>query len=188
MFVRTIQRKSSHRNIAVQIVESYRNDKGQPRQRILRHMGTAPEGEALEQLKRIAHSEMEKMRKYKPLPLLPVTAEASILAADRTDDDDKPIAVSDAEVAPHTGAWIETVPTWRSAHPKRALAGGAPKGLRGLAGLRGCSWGLDSHGRCYGSRRRHLVRRARRSESLRYDRKMGLKSKLRNSHSRCLRH
>ena len=27
MFVRTIQRKSSHRNVAVQIVESYRNDK-----------------------------------------------------------------------------------------------------------------------------------------------------------------
>ena len=96
MFVRTIKRKSSHRNIAVQIVESYRNDKGQPRQRILRHMGTAPEGEALEQLKRIAHSEMEKMLKYKPLPLLPVTTEASILAADRTDDDDKPIPVSDA--------------------------------------------------------------------------------------------
>ena len=43
MFVRTIKRKNSHRNIAVQIVES---DKGQPRQRILRHMGTAPEGEA----------------------------------------------------------------------------------------------------------------------------------------------
>ena len=82
MFVRTIQRKSSHRNVAVQIVESYRNDKGQPRQRILRHMGTAPEGEALEQLKRIAHSEMEKMLKYKPLPLLPMTTEASILAAD----------------------------------------------------------------------------------------------------------
>ena len=58
MFVRTIQRKSSHRNVAVQIVESYRNDKGQPRQRILRHMGTAPEGEVLEQLKRIANSEM----------------------------------------------------------------------------------------------------------------------------------
>ena len=31
MFVRTIKRKSSHRNIAVQIVEPYRNDKGQPR-------------------------------------------------------------------------------------------------------------------------------------------------------------
>ena len=63
MFVRTIKRKSSHRNIAVQIVESYRNEKGHPRQRILRHMGTAPEGEPLEQLKRIANSEMEKMLK-----------------------------------------------------------------------------------------------------------------------------
>ena len=51
MFVRTIQRKSSHRNIAVQIVESYRNDKGQPRQRIMRHIKHRPEGEVLEQLK-----------------------------------------------------------------------------------------------------------------------------------------
>ena len=105
MFVRTIKRKSSHRNIAVQIVESYRNEKGQPRQRILRYMGTAPEGEALEQLKRIANSEMEKMRKYKPLPLLPVTTEASILAADRTDDDDKPIPVSDARALVGEQLW-----------------------------------------------------------------------------------
>ena len=106
MFVRTIKRKSSHRNIAVQIVESYRNDKGQPRQRILRHMGTAPEGEALEQLKRIANSEMEKMLKYKPLPLLPMTTEASILAADRTDDDDKPIPVSDARALVGEQLWV----------------------------------------------------------------------------------
>ena len=106
MFVRTIQRKSSHRNIAVQIVESYRNDKGQPRQRILRHIGTAPEGEVLEQLKLLAHSEMEKMRKYKPLPLLPVTAEASILAADRNDDDDKPIPVSDARALVEEQRWV----------------------------------------------------------------------------------
>ena len=106
MFVRTIQRKSSHRNIAVQIVESYRNDKGQPRQRILRHIGTAPEGEVLEQLKLLAHSEMEKMRKYKPLPLLPVTAEASILAADRNDDDDTPIPVSDARALVEEQRWV----------------------------------------------------------------------------------
>ena len=106
MFVRTIQRKSSHRNIAVQIVESYRNEKGQPRQRILRHMGTAPEGEVLEQLKLLAHSEMEKMRKYKPLPLLPVTTEASVLAADRNDDDDKPIPVCDARTLVGEQLWV----------------------------------------------------------------------------------
>ena len=105
MFVRTIKRKNSHRNIAVQIVESYRNEKGQPRQRILRYMGTAPEGEALEQLKRIANSEMEKMLKYKPLPLLPMTTEASILAADRNDDDDKPIPVSDARALAGEQLW-----------------------------------------------------------------------------------
>ena len=106
MFVRTIQRKSSHRNIAVQIVESYRNDKGQPRQRILRHIGTAPDGEALEQLKLLAHSEMEKMRKYKPLPLLPVAAEASVLAADRSVEEDKPIAIDDARALVDDERWV----------------------------------------------------------------------------------
>ena len=106
MFVRTIQRKSSHRNVAVQIVESYRNDKGQPRQRILRHIGTAPEGEVLEQLKLLAHSEMEKMRKYKPLPLLPVTAEASVLAADRSVEEDKPIAIDDARALVDDERWV----------------------------------------------------------------------------------
>ena len=106
MFVRTIQRKSSHRNVAVQIVESYRNDKGQPRQRILRHIGTAPEGEVLEQLKLLAHSEMEKMRKYKPLPLLPVTAEASVLAADRSVEEDKPIAIDDARALVDDEKWV----------------------------------------------------------------------------------
>ena len=106
MFVRTIQRKSSHRNIAVQIVESYRNDKGQPRQRILRHIGTAPEGEVLEQLKLLAHSEMEKMRKYKPLPLLPVTAEASVLAADRSVEEDEPIAIDDARALVDDERWV----------------------------------------------------------------------------------
>ena len=106
MFVRTIQRKSSHRNVAVQIVESYRNDKGQPRQRILRHIGTAPEGEVLEQLKLLAHSEMEKIRKYKPLPLLPVTAEASVLAADRSVEEDKPIAIDDARALVDDEKWV----------------------------------------------------------------------------------
>ena len=106
MFVRTIQRKSSHRNITVQIVESYRNDKGQPRQRILRHVGTAPEGEALEQLKLLAHSEMEKMRKYRTLPLLPVSGEASILVADRADDEDEPAPIADARALVGEQSWI----------------------------------------------------------------------------------
>ena len=106
MFVRTIKRKSSHRNIAVQIVESYRNEKGQPRQRILRHIGTAPEGEVLEQLKILAQSEMEKMRKYQTLPLLPVTAEASILTADRAGDDDKPIPIDDAQALVVEQQWV----------------------------------------------------------------------------------
>ena len=49
---------------------------------------------------------MEKMRKYKPLPLLPVTTEAFILAADRNDDDDKPIAVSYARALVGEQLWV----------------------------------------------------------------------------------
>ena len=90
----------------MQIVEPYRNDKGQPRQRILRHIGTAPEGEVLEQLKLLAQSEMEKMRKYQTLPLLPVTAEAQILTADRTDEEDKPISGSDARALVVEQQWV----------------------------------------------------------------------------------
>ena len=46
------------------------------------------------------------MRKYKPLPLLPVTTEASILAADRTDDDDKSIPVSDVRALVGEQRWV----------------------------------------------------------------------------------
>ena len=60
----------------------------------------------LEQLKLLAHSEMEKMRKYKPLPLLPVTAEASVLAADRSVEEDKPIAIDDARALVDDEKWV----------------------------------------------------------------------------------
>ena len=49
---------------------------------------------------------MEKMRKYKPLPLLPVAAEASVLAADRSVDEDKPIAIDDARVLVDDERWV----------------------------------------------------------------------------------
>ena len=49
MYVRKLRRKTA-RVIAGQIVRSYRNSDGQVRQRIVRHMGTAPAGAALEAL------------------------------------------------------------------------------------------------------------------------------------------
>ncbi|MCY4158971.1 MAG: hypothetical protein OXF48_05110 [Bacteroidetes bacterium] len=41
MFVRELKRKII-KNISVQIVESYRNEQGQPRLRIVRHRGSIP--------------------------------------------------------------------------------------------------------------------------------------------------
>ena len=56
MFVRTIKRKTIS-NVAVQIVKSYRNAQGLPRQKIIRHIGSYPEGEMLEKLIHIAYVE-----------------------------------------------------------------------------------------------------------------------------------
>ena len=46
MFVRTLRRKTT-KNVTVQIVYGYRNTEGKPRLKIVRHMGSAPEGMAL---------------------------------------------------------------------------------------------------------------------------------------------
>ena len=70
MFVRTIKR-STTRNIAVQIVESYRNDHGQPRQRIVRHMGSVPAGRALDELRRLAQLELLKLHEDRQPTVFP---------------------------------------------------------------------------------------------------------------------
>ena len=70
MFVRTIKR-STTRNIAVQIVESYRNDHGQPRQRIVRHMGSVPAGRALDELRRLAELELLKLHEDRQPTVFP---------------------------------------------------------------------------------------------------------------------
>ncbi|MXZ04394.1 MAG: hypothetical protein F4Y90_02540, partial [Rhodothermaceae bacterium] len=59
MFVRKLKRKTTQ-NIAVQIVRNDRTKDGKVRQKIVRHMGTAPEGPALEALLHIA--EQERLR------------------------------------------------------------------------------------------------------------------------------
>ena len=69
MFIRTVKRKNTE-NLGVQIVESYRNAQGKPRQRIVRNMGSAPPGSALDELVRIAEVEKQKLlQNIKPSPL-----------------------------------------------------------------------------------------------------------------------
>ena len=53
MFVRTVDPKKG-RNVVVQIVRSYRNALGQPRQELIESMGSAPPGPALDALKEAA--------------------------------------------------------------------------------------------------------------------------------------
>ena len=53
MFVRTLRRKNRP-NTLVQIVRSYRDAQGRPRQELVCSMGAAPEGRALEELIRLA--------------------------------------------------------------------------------------------------------------------------------------
>ncbi len=53
MFVRKLKRKTTQ-NIAVQIVRNDRTKDGKVRQRIVRYMGMAPKGLALEALLHIA--------------------------------------------------------------------------------------------------------------------------------------
>ena len=59
MFVRKVKRKTT-RNIAVQIVRNDRTKEGKVRQKIVRHMDTAPEGPALDELLHVA--ECERLR------------------------------------------------------------------------------------------------------------------------------
>ncbi|AQQ72263.1 Transposase [Limihaloglobus sulfuriphilus] len=75
---------------SVQIVESYRNEKNQPRQRIVRHLGTAFTDKELERLRDFAQHEIAKLETektpslFKPQQL----AEAAIAARSRADKDE----------------------------------------------------------------------------------------------------
>ena len=71
MFVRKV-RRSTTQNIAVQIVESYRVPGKGPRQRIVRHMGSAPEGPLLEALIRLAGRARLQIQEERQPHLFPV--------------------------------------------------------------------------------------------------------------------
>ena len=68
MFIRVKTTPNSPRK-SVQLVESYRDNKGKPRQKIFRHVGIAQDDHELEALKNIAHHIQikEKYKKIKPL-------------------------------------------------------------------------------------------------------------------------
>jgi transposase len=89
MFIRVKTSKNSPKR-SVQIVESYRNEKNQPRQRIVRHLGTAFTDKELERLRDFAQHEIAKLETektpslFKPQQL----AEAAIAARSRADKDE----------------------------------------------------------------------------------------------------
>ena len=98
MFVRTVKRKNTE-NLGVQIVESYRNAQGKPRQRIVRNMGSAPPGEALEELVRIAEIEKQKLvHDKKPSLFPPDTVAKIVIESRRRKQDSKPLPIADARL------------------------------------------------------------------------------------------
>ncbi|MXZ17116.1 MAG: IS1634 family transposase [Rhodothermaceae bacterium] len=70
MFVRTLRRNTT-KNVAVKIVENYRNKSGQHRQRIIRHMGSVPDGKPLEALVQLARLEMVRIQEQTKPSLFP---------------------------------------------------------------------------------------------------------------------
>ena len=98
MFVRTVKRKNTE-NLGVQIVESYRNSQGKPRQRIVRNMGSAPPGDALKELVRIAEIEKQKLLHNKKPSLFPPDTMAKIvIESRRRKQESKPLPIANARL------------------------------------------------------------------------------------------
>ena len=96
MFVRQVRRQTTG-NISVQIVRSYRNAKGEPRQKIVRHMGSAPPGEPLEALLRAAEVEKKRLAESMQPSLFPSEDRAQKLVYLRkAEQEDKPLPIADA--------------------------------------------------------------------------------------------
>ncbi len=95
MFIRTVpQRKTGHH--AVQVVESYRNQDGKPRQRILRYLGCAPKGPALDELLRLAEHVRAQLREERaPALFPPETLAEAVIAARKRKGSPAPLPVAD---------------------------------------------------------------------------------------------
>lgn len=93
MFIRVKTSKNSPKK-SVQIVESYRNEKDQPRQRIVRHMGTAFTDKELERLKDFAEYEKARIESEKAPSLFKPEQLAEMAIEARKNIDDKPLRVN----------------------------------------------------------------------------------------------
>ncbi len=103
MFVRTVpQRKTGHR--AVQVVESYRNEQGRPRQRILHYVGCVPEGPALDELLRLAELiKAQLQHKRRPALFPPEVIAARAIAARQNRASKPPCPVADMQAVTSEG-------------------------------------------------------------------------------------
>jgi transposase len=93
MFIRTKTTKNSKKR-SVQIVESYRNEKNQPRQRIVRHLGTAMTDQELTRLCDFAELEMAKLQEEnKPALFKPEQMAEFAIEANKNASKDEKIIV-----------------------------------------------------------------------------------------------
>ena len=96
MFVRKVKRGTT-RNVSVQIVESYRVPGKGPRQRIVRHMGSAPEGPQLDALIRLAHRARLQIEEERQPHRFPAEYAAGLIYASRNEQQgDSPLRIPDA--------------------------------------------------------------------------------------------
>jgi hypothetical protein len=93
MFIRIKTSKNSPKK-SVQIVESYRNEKNQPRQRIVRHMGTALTDKELERLKDFAEYEKAELEAQKTPSLFKPEQLAEMAIEARKNINNKPLNVN----------------------------------------------------------------------------------------------
>ncbi len=95
MFVRTLRRKTTQ-NVSVQIVESTRVPGKGPRQRIIKHMGAAPEGPLLDALVRLAHRAKLRLLEERQPTLFPMEYWAARVQGARQDSQsDQPLPIPD---------------------------------------------------------------------------------------------
>lgn len=96
MYVRRIpQRKTG--NVAVQVVKSFRNEEGKPRQKVLRYLGCVPPGPALDELLRLAEIAKQEELGKERRPLFPPgsLAEAAFRAR-HAEAGARPLPIADA--------------------------------------------------------------------------------------------
>ncbi len=95
MFIRELKRKTT-KNIAVQIVESYRNQAGKPRIRMIRHMGSV-HPDAVDGLVKIAYLELARIQEARHPTLFPAESYVDeVVAARKKKREDKALAIKDA--------------------------------------------------------------------------------------------